>query len=43
VCKAADVATDPAGGTLVIDSETWTIVRGEPDGTGMTRLVLEAE
>lgn len=39
-CKAADVDADPADKTLVIDGTSWTIVRGEPDGTGLTRLIL---
>jgi hypothetical protein len=40
LCKASDVDTDPAGKELVIGETTWTIVRGEPDGTGLTRLIL---
>jgi len=42
VCAAADVDADPTGKSLVIDGTTWTIIRGEPDGTGLMRLVLAA-
>lgn len=40
VCVAADVDADPTGKTLLIGTTTYTVMRGEPDGTGMTRLVL---
>jgi len=42
LCEASDVDPDPAGHTLVFDDTTYTVIRGEPDGTGMTRLILEA-
>jgi len=40
VCAAADVDADPAGKSLVIGDDTWTIVRGEPFSRTWTRLVL---
>jgi len=41
-CIAADVDADPTGKTLAIGEASYTIMRGEPDGTGFTRLVLQA-
>lgn len=41
LCAAADVDADPTGKALVVDGTSYTVVRGEPDGTGVTRLVLE--
>lgn len=40
LCRAADVDDDPADKTLVIGTTSYTIVRGEPDGTGMVNLIL---
>lgn len=42
LCRTEDVADDPAGDSLVVEDVSYTIVRGEPDGDGMTWLVLEA-
>lgn len=39
-CRAADVATDAVGKTLVVSGTTYTIEGQEPDGTGMTKLIL---
>ncbi len=39
---SADVGTKPGGATLVIGSETYTVVGHEPDGTGISRLILRA-
>jgi hypothetical protein len=41
-CIEDDVDEDPAGKTLVVNGTSYTIIRGEPDGFGLTRLVLEA-
>ncbi len=35
------VATDPVGKALVIGATTYTVVAHEPDGTGISRLILE--
>lgn len=40
VCREADVDANPTGKALVVNGTSYTVVRGEPDGTGMTRLVL---
>lgn len=37
---ASDVAASPAGKTLTVNGVNYVIIRGEPDDTGMTRLVL---
>lgn len=42
LCPSADVDDDPADKTLVIGDTSWTIVRGESDGTGWTLLELRA-
>lgn len=43
VCKAADVAADPRGKTLLIGSATYTIREFQPDLTGgLVTLILEA-
>ena len=31
---------DPSGKALVVGGVSYTVVRGEPDGTGLMRLVL---
>ena len=35
------VTTDPVGHALVIGATTYTVVAHEPDGTGISRLILE--
>jgi len=37
---SADLAGLERGSTIVIDGAAYTVVRAEPDGAGMTRLVL---
>jgi len=39
-CATADVVSVEIGDTAVIGGVTYTIVYPQPDGTGMTRLVL---
>ncbi len=43
LCLTADIDADPVGKTLVVDSVTYDIVNHQPDGTGMTRLVLRTQ
>ncbi|MEK9917973.1 MAG: head-tail joining protein [Pelagibacteraceae bacterium] len=41
VCRTADVSTAAEGDALVVNSTNYTIKVVEPDGTGVTTLVLE--
>lgn len=41
VCKTADVAAVDQGDTVTIDGTDYEVVIPQPDGTGVTRLVLE--
>ncbi len=43
VCKASDVPTVAHGHTLLIGATTYHVIAVEPDGQGMTRLVLEKQ
>lgn len=38
----ANVPTDPVGKTAVVNSVNYVVVAHEPDGTGVSRLLLEA-
>lgn len=44
LCRTADVPSDAAGGeagdTLEVDGETYNVIALEPDGLGMTRILL---
>lgn len=40
-CKSADVSGTKTGDALVFDGVKYTIIDAQPDGTGITRLVLE--
>ena len=40
---SADVPDEPVGETVVHDDVSYTVVATEPGGTGITRLVLEAQ
>jgi hypothetical protein len=37
----ASVSGDPVGTTLTVGAESYLVVAHEPDGTGVSRLVLE--
>jgi hypothetical protein len=39
--RTADVPASPVGKTTVVGSTTYTIVEHQPDGTGVSRLMLE--
>lgn len=39
----ATPAVDPIGLTLVVSGKSYLVVGNEPDGTGMSRLVLEEQ
>ena len=41
LCRAADVAADPVGKSLVVNGITYSIAEHQPDGTGMTTLILK--
>ena len=41
-CQTSDVPSADHGDTLVVNSVTYTVRGVQPDGTGMTVLVLEA-
>ena len=43
VCKTSDVATVNDQATIVIDTTTYYVVDAQPDGTGITRLILSTE
>ena len=40
-CATSDVSTAMRGTAVVVNSVSYTVAGIEPDGTGMTRLVLE--
>ena len=42
LCRTADVSSVVHGKTLLIGSTTYTVKGVEPDGTGMTTLMLQA-
>lgn len=39
--RTADVPANPVGKTAVVNAVTYTIVEHAPDGTGVSRLMLE--
>lgn len=39
--RSADVPASPIGKTAVVDTVSYTIAAHEPDGTGVSRLLLE--
>ena len=41
-CQTADVSTAVHGDTITINAVVYTIVGIQPDGTGMTTLILQA-
>lgn len=41
-CATQDIPADPAGQPLVIAGATYTVAAHEPDGTGISRLLLES-
>ena len=43
LCRAADVSSAAEGDAIVINSVDYTIRIVQPDGTGMTTLVLEED
>ncbi len=40
-CRTSDLIGTVRGGTIVVNSDTYTIRTVLPDGTGMTDLILE--
>ena len=40
MAKTSDVSAATNGATIVIDSVTYYVIGVEPDGTGVTRLIL---
>ena len=42
-CKESDVYGVTHGSSVVIDSSVYQVVGIQPDGTGMTRLILELQ
>lgn len=40
-CRTSDLTGTIRGGTIVVNSTTYTIREVTPDGTGMTDLILE--
>jgi len=43
MCRTADVSAAAEGDSLVIGGETYIIRIVQPDGTGMTNLILELQ
>lgn len=41
VCRSADIAANPVGKTLLVNAVTYTIAEHQPDGTGMSLLILK--
>lgn len=39
--KTSDAAGATRGAAVVVDGSSFTVVRTEPDGTGMTRVTLQ--
>ena len=42
LCRTSDVASATRGTAVTLPAGSFKVVRKEPDGTGMSRLVLEA-
>lgn len=42
VLRTADVPADPVGNAVVVNGGTYLVAAHEPDGTGLSRLLLEA-
>jgi len=42
-CRSTDVTGIDTSDTIVIDAETYNIVNIQPDGTGMTVLILQEQ
>jgi hypothetical protein len=40
-CKTADLAADPVGLAALVGGVAYTITQHEPDGTGISRCLLE--
>jgi len=40
LCKTSDVASDPVEDAITISGTAYTVIAAEPDGTGMTKLIL---
>jgi hypothetical protein len=43
LCKSVDVETATEGDTLIIADVTYYVIAVEPEGTGITRLVLSKD
>jgi hypothetical protein len=41
LCRASDVDADPVGKSLVVGGVDYSIAEHQPDGTGMTVLILK--
>lgn len=41
--RSADIAVAPVGLVCVVDETTYVVEAAEPDGTGLTRLLLGAQ
>lgn len=41
ICRAADIDASPTGKAMVINSISYTIAEHQPDGAGMTTLILK--
>lgn len=41
MCRSADIAANPVGKTLLVNAVTYTIAEHQPDGTGMSLLILK--
>lgn len=42
ILATASVSGDPVGTTLTVGTESFMVAAHEPDGTGVSRLILEA-
>jgi hypothetical protein len=42
ICKTSDVSSAAHGDTLVVSGTTYTVRGVQPDGTGVTTLILES-
>lgn len=42
LCRTSDVTSATRGTAVTVPAGSFKVIRKEPDGTGMTRLILEA-
>ena len=41
LCRSADLDASPVGKSLIVNGTTYSVAEQQPDGTGMTLLILK--